>query len=64
MSGHADKGELFRWLQNFKDSPKITFTTHGEGTDLHAYAKNIRETFGWNVTVPKYLESFEVFEGI
>jgi metallo-beta-lactamase family protein len=64
MSGHADKGELFRWLQNFKDSPKITFTTHGEGADLHIYAKNIRETFGWNVTVPKYLESFEVFQGI
>lgn len=64
MSGHADQGELFRWMKNFKDKPKITFTTHGEGEDLHAYAQHIREEYGWNVTVPKYLESVQLFKGI
>lgn len=64
MSGHADQGELFHWMKNFKDKPKITFTTHGEGEDLHAYAQHIREEFGWNVTVPKYLESAQLFKGI
>lgn len=64
MSGHADQEELFRWMENFKDKPKMTFTTHGEGEDLHAYAQHIRDEFGWNVTVPKYLESVQLFTGI
>jgi metallo-beta-lactamase family protein len=64
MSGHADQEELFRWMKNFKGKPKITFTTHGEGEDLHAYAQHIREELGWNVSVPKYLESVQLFKGI
>lgn len=64
MSGHADRGELFQWMSGFKDKPKITFTIHGEGTDLQLYAKAIRERFGWNVMVPQYLESVQLFRGI
>lgn len=64
MSGHADMPELFRWLSGFRDKPKITFTVHGEGTDLQAYAQNIRTRLGWNVRVPQYMESYQVFESI
>lgn len=64
MSGHADQEELFRWMRNFKDKPKITFTVHGEGKDLPLYAQHIRDEFGWNVKVPKYMESVELFRGI
>ncbi|MDL5050905.1 MBL fold metallo-hydrolase [Oscillatoria amoena NRMC-F 0135] len=64
MSGHADMPELIRWLSGFKEKPKVTFTVHGEGPDLHAYAETIRKRFGWNVTVPQYLESIQLFEGI
>jgi len=64
MSGHADKGELFQWMSQFKEKPKITFTTHGEVPQIKIYAQTIREKFGWNVTVPQYLESFELFKGI
>jgi metallo-beta-lactamase family protein len=64
MSGHADRGELFQWMSGFKDKPKITFTIHGEGTDLQLYAQAIRERFGWNVMVPQYLESVQLFRGI
>jgi metallo-beta-lactamase family protein len=64
MSGHADKEELFHWLANFEDKPKLTFTIHGEGKDLHDYAQNIRARLGWNVVVPRYMESFVLFEGI
>ncbi len=64
MSGHADKGELFRWLGNFKDKPKITFTVHGESPGIDEYANTIRKELGWNVVVPQYLESFELFKGI
>jgi metallo-beta-lactamase family protein len=64
MSGHADKDELFRWMGNFKEKPKITFTTHGEGEDLKLYAQAIRDTMDWNVNVPKYLEEYSLFEEI
>ncbi len=64
LSGHADRSELFRWLDNFKESPKLTFTVHGEGEDINLYAAAIRKRFGWNVEVPQYLESFSLFEGI
>lgn len=64
MSGHADRGELFQWMSNFKTKPKLTFTIHGEGKNLETYAQGIRDTMGWNVVVPKYLESFQLFDGI
>lgn len=64
MSGHADKEELFAWMGNFKEHPKITFTVHGEHPDLEIYAQAIRDRFGWNVMVPQYLESVSLFEGI
>lgn len=64
MSGHADRAELFQWMSGFKNKPKITFTVHGEGADLEVYAQAIRTKFGWNVMVPQYLESVQLFEGI
>jgi metallo-beta-lactamase family protein len=64
MSGHADQEELFRWLNQFTDKPKLTFTIHGEGDDLKHYAEAIRTRFGWNVAVPQYMESVTLFEGI
>lgn len=64
MSGHADKEELFTWMRNFVDKPKLTFCVHGEGENLDIYAQHIRDTFGWNVMVPEYLESVTLFSGI
>ncbi|TFG90797.1 MAG: MBL fold metallo-hydrolase [Candidatus Atribacteria bacterium] len=64
MSGHADRGELFSWMGNFTEKPKITFCVHGEGKDLDNYARAIRDTLKWNVIVPEYLESVKLFEGI
>jgi metallo-beta-lactamase family protein len=64
LSGHADKGELFQWMSNFKESPKMVFTVHGEKNHLEAYAKGIKEKLSWNVIQPAYLESIELFTGI
>lgn len=64
FSGHADREELFAWLGNFKRPPKITFTIHGEDPDLSAYAQAIRDRMKWNVILPQYLESVELFRGI
>jgi len=64
MSGHADQEELFRWMSQFDESPKQVFTVHGEGQDIHAYAKAIADKFGWHVQVPTYREEFRLFGGI
>jgi metallo-beta-lactamase family protein len=64
LSGHADREELFRWMKNFKDKPKMTFVVHGEKPGTTAYAQAIRDRMGWNVVEPQYLESFSLFKGI
>jgi metallo-beta-lactamase family protein len=64
MSGHADKEELFKWMSGFKEHPKMTFVVHGEMPDLEIYAKEIHKRFDWNVMVPQYLDTFELFNGI
>lgn len=64
LSGHADRPELFQWMSNLKESPKLTFCVHGEGEKIERYAQAIRDRLGWNVIVPHYLESIELFSGI
>ena len=63
LSAHADQSELLRWLGNFKESPKMTFITHGELESATTLAKKMKEK-GWNTIIPEYLESVELFSGI
>jgi metallo-beta-lactamase family protein len=63
LSAHADQSELLRWLGNIKNSPKMTFITHGEIKSATTFSGKIEE-MGWNTIIPEYLESFELFNGI
>lgn len=63
LSAHADQSELLRWIGNFKESPKMTFITHGEIAGSSALSKKMEE-MGWSPIIPEYLESFELFNGI
>lgn len=65
LSAHADQEELLRWISNFKQSPKITFITHGEKEASQSLASLIEEKFQWkNVVIPNYMEGFILFRGI
>jgi metallo-beta-lactamase family protein len=64
LSGHADRTELFQWMGNFKDKPKMTFTVHGEESEMPIFAEEIRQRLGWNVTVPSHMDSYDLFRGI
>lgn len=64
LSAHADKTELITWLDQFSESPKMTFVIHGEEQVSSRFAETLREQYNWNVTTPKYNESFELFRGI
>ena len=64
MSAHADRSELLRWLGNFQEAPKQTFIVHGEPAAATALATTLRTERGWNVTVPDYLDSAVLFDGL
>jgi metallo-beta-lactamase family protein len=54
FSAHADKEELFEWLNKLKKPPKKLFVVHGEAENAHKFADYITEKTGWQVTVPAY----------
>lgn len=60
FSGHADYREICAWLMGFNRPPERTFIVHGEPESSAALAEHIRETFGWDVVVPEFGESFEL----
>ena len=64
LSAHADRTELLTWLANFNDHPKNIFIVHGEKKTSDSFAKTIREQLQWNVHVPEYKETIELFRGI
>ena len=64
LSAHADRSELLQWLGNFKERPKTTFVIHGEKHASEKFAATIREQLQWNVHVPVYKETIELFRGI
>lgn len=56
-SAHADYEEILEWLGNFKKAPIKTFITHGSPESALALQEKIKTKFGWNVIVPKHLQS-------
>jgi len=57
FSGHADRGGLLRWLESFRGPPRQTFVNHGEEEESLAFAELLRNSKGWNVMVPQYLQT-------
>jgi metallo-beta-lactamase family protein len=59
LSGHADRGELLRWLGAL-DAPRRVFLTHGEAEPAHAFAGELRDRRGWSCHVPQLGETHEL----
>ncbi len=60
LSCHADYEEILQWLQNFQHPPERVFLVHGESSASQSLAEKIRESYGWNVHVPTYLETVDL----
>jgi metallo-beta-lactamase family protein len=60
LSAHAGKSELLRWLSGFQAPPIQTFLVHGEPPALESLRGAIADRFKWQVTIPQYLQSFEL----
>lgn len=54
LSGHADAGEILRWLRGFTAPPRMTFVTHGEPAASDALRHRIEEELGWPCLVPDH----------
>jgi metallo-beta-lactamase family protein len=60
FSGHADPGEILRWLSALPAPPKTIFLTHGEPEAAAALAATLQQKKGFVVRVPKLGEVAEL----
>jgi metallo-beta-lactamase family protein len=60
LSAHAGRDELLRWLSGFPAPPRQTFLVHGEPVALESLQSAITNRMHWPVTVPAYLQSFDL----
>ncbi len=60
FSAHADRDELLKWIGFIKSPPKKLFITHGEKQAAFSLAEDIKSKFQWAVTVPEYLQKYEL----
>jgi metallo-beta-lactamase family protein len=60
LSAHAGKSELLRWLSGFQAPPRQAFLVHGEPPALNGLRDAIVAQYQWNVTIPAYLQSFDL----
>ena len=63
LSGHADAGEMMRWLSSVKAPPRAVFVTHGEEEAALALAARIARERGFDARVPALGESFVLGAG-
>ena len=56
LSGHADYGEILKWLGRISRPPQQTFITHGEPGPAESLKEKIIQKLHWNARVPAYLE--------
>ena len=56
MSGHADRGEIVRWLKTLPAPPRRLFLVHGEPGPMDALKITIKNELGWDAATPQHLE--------
>jgi metallo-beta-lactamase family protein len=59
FSGHADHGELLRWLGGFERPPQQTFIVHGEPEASQALQADLQQ-WGWHTTLPTQEAVFSI----
>jgi metallo-beta-lactamase family protein len=60
LSGHADAGEILRWLSAVRQPPRAVFLTHGEADAAFALAARISRERGFPTQVPEPDASVEL----
>jgi len=63
FSAHAGRSELMRWLAGIPAPPRQLFLVHGEPVAAQALKSAVQAQLHWPVTVPNYLQSFDLAMG-
>jgi metallo-beta-lactamase family protein len=63
LSGHADAGEMMRWLSAVRAAPKAVFVTHGEAEAAAALAARIARERGFEARVPAHGDRVDLTPG-
>lgn len=58
FSAHADRPQLWKWLESFKKPPRQLFLIHGEKEAIQKFGQEITEKTGWKVEIPDYLSEY------
>ncbi|PTX13112.1 metallo-beta-lactamase family protein [Pontibacter mucosus] len=53
LSGHADQGELIRWMGKLPNAPEKLFIVHGELPASEGLRAKIKEVYGWEAEIPE-----------
>jgi metallo-beta-lactamase family protein len=56
LSGHADYGEMLRWLGKFPRAPRKVWLVHGEPPSAQSLRQKITAQLGWDADVAQYLQ--------
>lgn len=56
LSAHADQKGLLNWMQTIKNIPEKVYLVHGEPAALDAFRVKIKDTYNWNVSIPKFAD--------
>jgi metallo-beta-lactamase family protein len=56
LSAHADQSELLHWMSDITNIPEKVFLIHGEPSALDAFRVKIKDTYHWDVSIPKLNE--------
>jgi metallo-beta-lactamase family protein len=56
LSGHADYGEILRWLTSFPKPPSRVWLVHGEPEAAQALQQRINGQLHWDAQVAQYLQ--------
>jgi metallo-beta-lactamase family protein len=57
MSGHADRGEIVRWLRTLPSPPRRLLLVHGEPRPMDALKDTLARELGWQAETPQHLET-------
>lgn len=60
LSAHADQHDLLDWVSTIKNVPQKVYLIHGEPTSLDAFRVKLKDTYNWNVIIPKLTDISEL----
>lgn len=60
LSAHADQHELIDWLSDIHEKPERVYIVHGEPHAADAFRVKLRDTLGWESTIPELYSIHEI----